>query len=109
MVKNLQTSRKPSIKHLHFHSKYCWAHQVNFWKSFSLVTELLSPLSKCLQIMRVSLVNFSPPFFSLHDLQLCFKLKISYLVPFQDTEDEDWVYELKAQFQEVEMVDLVID
>ncbi|XP_073248111.1 uncharacterized protein [Porites lutea] len=26
-----------------------------------------------------------------------------------DTEDEDWVYELKAQFQEVEMVDLVID
>lgn len=50
-----------------------------------------------------------PPFFSLHDLQLCFKLKISYLVRFQDTEDEDWVYELKAQFQEVEMVDLVID
>lgn len=51
----------------------------------------------------------SAPFFSLHDLQLCFKLKISYLVRFQDTEDEDWVYELKAQFQEVEMVDLVID
>lgn len=51
----------------------------------------------------------SAPFFSLHDLQLCFKLKISYLVRFQVTEDEDWVYELKAQFQEVEMVDLVID
>lgn len=51
----------------------------------------------------------SAPFFSLHDLQLCFKLKISCLVRFQDTEDEDWVYELKAQFQEVEMVDLVID
>lgn len=51
----------------------------------------------------------SAPFFSLHDLQLWFKLKISCLVRFQDTEDEDWVYELKAQFQEVEMVDLVID
>ena len=50
-----------------------------------------------------------PPFFCLHHLQRCIKLKISYLVPFQDTEDEDWVYELKAQFQEVEMVDLVID
>lgn len=50
-----------------------------------------------------------PPFFCFHDLQLYVKLKISYLVPFQDTEDEDWVYELKAQFQEVEMVDLVID
>lgn len=109
MVKNLQTFRKPSIKQPNFLPKYCWGHQANFWKSFSLVTELLSPLGKHLQVMRVCLVKFSPPFFCFHDLQLCVKLKISYLVPFQDTEDEDWVYELKAQFQEVEMVDLVID
>ena len=58
--------------------------------------------------MRVCLVKFTPLFFfasftALHQTQdILFE-------PFQDTEDEDWVYELKAQFQEVEMVDLVID
>ena len=32
------------------------------------------------------------------------------LVLFQDvTEDDDWVVEMKSQFEEIEMLDLVID